>query len=210
MIDVSQLRVVEHSIVRDALTRMRCRDTSSTEFRAAARTLAWALAYEATRDLPLEECDIDTPVCAALGARLNGRVVATPILRAGLGMLDGFLDLVPSAGTGYIGLRRDEETLVAHEYYRNVPEIAGAHFFLLDPMLATGGSVLAALRLLPVRTAASCSLLSFIAAPEGVAAVMAEYPDLRIFTGSLDERLNERGYIVPGLGDAGDRLCDTL
>lgn len=204
------LTVVRHSIVSHALTALRECDTSTVEFRAAARVIARALAYEATRHLPLESVRIETPMEITDGARLTARVVAAPILRAGLGMLDGFLDIVPTAATGFIGLRRDEETLQPYEYYRNLPDLAGAHLFLLDPMLATGGSIVAALRALPLESAASVSVLGIIAAPEGVRGVAAEFPAIPIYVASLDRCLNERGYILPGLGDAGDRLCATL
>ncbi len=207
---VPTLTVVRHSAVEAAVTMLRRRETPAQEFRAATRTVARALAYEATRDLPLEEAGIETPVAPTSGSVLSCRVIAVPILRAGLGMLDGFIDMLPTVAVGFVGMRRDEETLLPHEYYRNVPDPVGAHLFLLDPMLATGGSVVAALGKLPVDKAASTSLLSVIAAPEGVAAVARAFPGVRIFTGALDDRLNEHGYIVPGLGDAGDRLWDTI
>jgi uracil phosphoribosyltransferase len=204
------VHVVRHSVVAGALAIMRDRTSSSLEFRASARTIARALAYEATRDLPVEAFDVETPIMKTIGHRFNGHVVAAPILRAGLGMLDAFLDIVPAASTGFIGLKRDETTLLPDEYYRNLPCTDGAHFFLLDPMLATGGSVRAALSAVDVDGLASCTLLSFIAAPEGIGAVTGAYPRLRIFTAAVDERLNDVGYIVPGLGDAGDRLCGTM
>jgi uracil phosphoribosyltransferase len=206
----ASVHLLRHGAVADALTALRQRETSTVEFRARARSIARALAYEATRDLPLEPVDIRTPVAATTGYRIAGRIIAAPILRAGLGLLDGFLEVVPTAATGFVGLKRNEETLQPYEYYRNIPDPTGSHFFLLDPMLATGGSVLAALRALPVEQMASVHLLSIIAAPEGLAAVAAEFPTLRIFTAGIDERLDERGFIVPGLGDAGDRLCETL
>ncbi len=205
----ANLTIVAHSAVADALTVMRRRDTTTVDFRARARTIARALAYEATRDLPLETIPIETPMGSFHGSALRARVIATPILRAGLGMLEGFLDIVPAAATGFIGLKRNEETLLPYEYYRNVPDLAGAHFYLLDPMLATGGSTLAALAALPLDIPASITLVTIICAPEGVRAVNAAHPNVRIFTAALDERLNDIGYIVPGLGDAGDRLCDT-
>jgi len=194
----------------DALGRLRNRHSSTLEFRAAVRLIARALAYEATRELPVEAIAIDTPMERMDADRMTARVVAVPILRAGLGLLDGFLDIIPSAATGFIGLRRNEHTLLPDEYYRNIPDLDGAHLFLLDPMLATGGSVLAALRAIPLENVASVSLLSIIAAPEGAGAVAAAFPQLTIFTAALDRCLNDRGYILPGLGDAGDRLCETL
>jgi uracil phosphoribosyltransferase len=206
---LQSLTIIRHSAVADALTVLRCRDTTTVDFRARARTIARALAYEATRDLPVEERAIETPMGAFTGIALRTRVIATPILRAGLGMLDGFLDIIPAAATGFIGLKRNEETLLPYEYYRNIPDPRGAHFFLLDPMLATGGSAVAALGSLPLDRIASVTLVTIICAPEGVAAVSRAFPQVKIFTASLDERLNDIGYIVPGLGDAGDRLCDT-
>jgi uracil phosphoribosyltransferase len=204
------LRVIRHSTVAEALGRMRRRDTSTVEFRAAAHQIARALAYEATRNLPLSELEVETPLERVRIASLSGRIVATPILRAGLGMLQGFLDVVPTAATGYIGLRRNEETLLPYEYYRNLPDLTGAHLFLLDPMLATGGSINAALAALPLESIETVSILSIIAAPEGVGAVAAAYPDVSIYTASLDRALDANGFIRPGLGDAGDRLCETL
>jgi uracil phosphoribosyltransferase len=206
----SSVVVVRHAVVAGALAVLRSRDSSQIEFRSSARTIARALAYEATRDLPTEAIDVETPLTVTSGHRLSAPVVVAPILRAGLGMLDAFLDIVPGASTGFIGLKRDETTLLPHEYYRNLPPTAGSHFFLLDPMLATGGSVRAALDAIDADALASCTLLSFIAAPEGIAAVSAAHPRLRIVTASIDERLNDCGYILPGLGDAGDRLCGTV
>jgi uracil phosphoribosyltransferase len=210
LVVTSNVNVVRHAVVSDALAMLRSRTSSSLEFRSAARMIARALAYEATRDLPVEALDVETPLTMTTGHRVSGRVVVAPILRAGLGMLDAFLEVVPAAATGFIGLKRDESTLLPHEYYRNLPATAGAHFFLLDPMLATGGSIRAALEAVDTASLASCTLLSFIAAPEGVAAVTAAHPSMRIFTAAIDERLHDCGFIVPGLGDAGDRLCDTM
>lgn len=205
----ANLHCIKHSVVADALAVLRMKSTSTVEFRARLGVIARALAYEATRSLPLVDEEADTPVSVTTVQRMRAQVIATPILRAGLGMLDGFLEVIPWAATGFIGVQRNEETLLPHEYYRNVPNISAAHFFLLDPMLATGGSICAALRRLPTSAAASVTLLSIIAAPEGVAAISEEFPDVTIFTASLDERLDDRGFIIPGLGDAGDRLCDT-
>ncbi len=207
---LASLRIVRHSAVADALGRLRNRHSSTLEFRAAVRMIARALAYEGTREVPMEAIAIDTPMERMDAERMTARIIAAPILRAGLGMLDGFLDIIPSAATGFIGLRRNEQTLLPDEYYRNLPDLDGAHLFLLDPMLATGGSVRAALRAIPLGSVASVSLLSIIAAPEGVSAVAAEFPQLAIVTAALDRCLNDRGYILPGLGDAGDRLCETL
>lgn len=205
-----RLHVIQHNVVADAITALRRRETPTMGFRTHARLISRALAHEATREAPIECIRVETPVAAADGCRLSGRTIVAPILRAGLGMLDGFLDVIPHAATGFIGLRRDEQTLLPFEYYRNVPDPSGAHFFLLDPMLATGGSVLAALESFRLEEIASITLLSIIAAPEGVEAVLTAVPQLNLYVAALDERLNDRGYIVPGLGDAGDRLCNTL
>lgn len=204
------VNVVQHSVVADALRVMRSRETSTVEFRTATRIVARALTHEATRHLPLASVNINTPLEPVEAGKLTDRIVATPILRAGLGMLDGFLDVVPTAAAGFIGLRRNEQTLVPYEYYRNLPSLEGAHLFFLDPMLATGGSILAALRALPMDSLASVSLLSIIGAPEGVHAVTSEFPSLSLYIASIDRCLNEHGFILPGLGDAGDRLCATL
>jgi uracil phosphoribosyltransferase len=207
---MSSLQVVRHSAVADALRTIRSRETSTVEFRAATRLIARALAYEGTRSLPVEAIEIDTPMERAAAEKIAAQVVAIPILRAGLGLLDGFLDIIPAAATGFVGLRRNELTLEPDEYYRNVPDLAGAHVFLLDPMLATGGSIRAALRSMPLEGAASVHVLSIIAAPEGVRAVADEFPGVTMVVASLDRCLNTHGYILPGLGDAGDRLCQTL
>ncbi len=201
--------LIRHSVVADALRVMRQAESTMMQFRTAANTVARALAYEATRDLPVEHVMIQTPLEATEASMLNSKVVAVPILRAGLWMLDGFLEIVPSASTGFIGLRRNEETLKPFEYYRNVPDIETAHLFLLDPMLATGGSICAALANLPIALAASVSVLSIIAAPEGLARIGAAFPDVQIHVAAIDRQLSDVGYILPGLGDAGDRLCGT-
>ncbi len=204
------IHLLNHSIIARAVTVLRDKNTSVVEFRAHARIIARGLAFQATQRLPLIPVQVQTPLATTTGVQLRDSVIAAPILRAGLGMLDGFLDVLPDAITGFIGMKRDEETLEPYEYYRNVSDLANAHLFLLDPMLATGGSVRAAMRALPLERAASYSLLSIIAAPEGIAATLAEFPNLQIHVAVVDQRLNEIGYIVPGLGDAGDRLCHTL
>lgn len=202
--------ILRHSVVADAIGVMRGHASSSVQFRNATRQISRALAYEATRNLPLESVTVETPLEQTAAGALVCRVIAVPILRAGLWMLDGFLDIIPQAAAGFIGLRRNEQTLVPHEYYRNLPDVSGAHLFLLDPMLATGGSITAALAALPLEEAASVSLLSIIAAPEGVQAVTTRFANARLYIAALDRQLNDQGYILPGLGDAGDRLCDTL
>ena len=189
-IDQVNVHAIDHPIVADALRVMRSEMSSTVEFRTATRLIARALAYEATRRLPLAVVNINTPLEPVEAGMLADRVIATPIHRAGLGMLDGFLDIVPTAAAGFIGLKRNEQTLLPYEYYRNLPSLAGAHLFILDPMLATGGSVLAALDALPQdrpgELPASISLLSIIAAPEGVRAVTSKYPSAAIHIASID------------------------
>ncbi|MCC7439229.1 MAG: uracil phosphoribosyltransferase [Armatimonadetes bacterium] len=204
------VHLLDHSLIARAVTVLRDRNTSVVEFRAHVRAVARGLAFQATQRLPLVPVEVETPLANTTGAQLRDSVIAAPILRAGLGMLDGFLDVLPDAITGFIGMKRDDETLEPYECYRNISDLTNAHLFLLDPMLATGGSARAAMRSLPLDRAASHSLLAIIAAPEGIAATLAEFPSLQIYVAAVDERLNEIGYIVPGLGDAGDRLCHTL
>ncbi|HVZ39110.1 MAG TPA: uracil phosphoribosyltransferase [Candidatus Kapabacteria bacterium] len=207
---VSPPVVLSHSVVADAIRVMRMQESDAIQFRAAIRTVSRALAYEATRDLPVERVEIETPLERMQAARLAGCTVAVPILRAGLWMLDGVLDIIPASAAGFIGLKRNEETLVPYEYYRKVPSLDGAHLFLLDPMLATGGSITAALRGLPLESAASVSVLTIISSPEGIDAVTTAFPAARLYTGVVDRCLSDIGYILPGLGDAGDRLCGTV
>lgn len=202
--------VLEHPLVREAVSALRDRETPSREFRQHTRTISRALAYEATRDLPFVAAMVETPITTAPGGSVVAPIIALPVLRAGLGMIDGFLEIVPQAATGYVGMRRDEQTLLPQEYYRNLPPLLNAHLFLLDPMIATGGSICATLARLDLAETASCTLLSVIAAPEGIGSVQRHYPSVRIWLAALDSGLNEKGFIVPGLGDAGDRLWGTL
>jgi uracil phosphoribosyltransferase len=201
---------VRHALIEHVLCRLRDEATPSEEFRRLARRISYLLIAEATRDLASVEARVQTPLTTAVVRRLAGRVVAIPVLRAGLGMLEPFLELVPEAQVGYVGLERNEETAVARRYYQKVPKgIDEAAVFLLDPMLATGGSAvmaLAALRELGVRGA---RVLSVVAAPEGIARLAAEAPDAILFTAAVDQGLNDRKYILPGLGDFGDRLYGT-
>jgi uracil phosphoribosyltransferase len=200
------LNVLRHAVAEEALARLRDRGTGSEEFRRLARRVALLVAVEATRSLPLADGLVDTPLERAPARRLAGRVVAVPILRAGLGMLPSFLEVVPEAATGYLGLERDEETAVARAYYDKVPDVAGADVFLLDPMLATGGSAAMAAERVARRRPRSLALLCVVATPEGVARLDAAAPGIVIHTAALDRGLNERKYILPGLGDFGDRL----
>lgn len=204
------LAVVRHAVVDEALARLRDRATGPEEFRRLAKRVALILAAEATRDLASREADVETPLERARVRRLSTRVVAVPILRAGLGLLEPFLEIVPEAEVGYFGLQRDEETAVARRYYEKIPkDLASAEVFLLDPMLATGGSAVMAIEGLRGMGARSVRLLSVVAAPEGVAHVDAACPGTAVFTAALDRELNARKFILPGLGDFGDRLYGT-
>jgi uracil phosphoribosyltransferase len=204
------LAVVRHAVVSEALARLRDRATGPEEFRRVAKRVALILAAEATRDLATRGATIDTPLETAPVERLAARVVAVPILRAGLGMLEPFLEIVPEAEVGYFGLQRDERTAVARRYYEKIPaDLGAAEVFLLDPMLATGGSAAMAIDELRGMGARSVRLLSVVAAPEGVAHLEASCPGTRIFTAALDRELNAQKFILPGLGDFGDRLYGT-
>jgi uracil phosphoribosyltransferase len=204
------LQVVQHPLVEDVLARLRDRGTQPDEFRRLARRVSLLLVSEATRDLALAEGAVETPLETARVKRLAPRVVAVPVLRAGLGMLDAFLELVPQAEVGYFGLERNEQTAVARRYYEKVPKDLGtAVVFLLDPMLATGGSAALAVDGLRGLGAKQVRLLSIVAAPEGVAHLEAAASGAVVYTAALDRELNDRKYILPGLGDFGDRLFGT-
>jgi len=208
---VECVQVVNHPLAQAALSLLRNAETPPDLFRAAAKRLGTLLFTEATRDLPSQEVHLKTPLQPATGLQLAGEIWLCPILRAGLGMLESCLELFPGAHVGFLGLYRDEKTLEPHWYYQNLPErfADGAQVFLLDPMLATGGSIKAALEILLSRGASRPVVLSFIAAPEGIRKVHEAFPLVTIYTGAVDEQLNSRGYILPGLGDAGDRLYGT-
>ncbi len=204
------LLVVRHPVIEDCLARLRDQATPCDEFRRLARRVSVLLAVEATRDLPTQDDVVQTPLERTQVQRLGARVVAVPVLRAGLGMLDAFLELVPQAQVGYFGLERNEETAAARRYYEKVPkDLAGAVVFLLDPMLATGGSAAMAVDGLQGLGARQVRLLSIVAAPEGVAHLEPTVPDATVYTAALDRGLNARKYILPGLGDFGDRLFGT-
>jgi uracil phosphoribosyltransferase len=204
------LHVVRHPLIDDALGRLRDRATPCDEFRRLARRVSLLLAAEATRDLTLSDVAIETPLEPAIARCMSSRVVAVPVLRAGIGMLEAFLELVPQAQVGYFGLERNEETAAARRYYEKVPkELGNATVFLLDPMLATGGSAAMAVDGLTGLGANRVRLLSIVAAPEGVAHLEAVVPDAIIYTAALDRQLNDKKYILPGLGDFGDRLFGT-
>ncbi len=204
------LHVVDHPLLHDIMAALRDRNTTSDEFRQLAYRVSVFLIAEATRDLPTLKGTVSTPLESAEVRRLAARVVAVPVLRAGIGMLQAFLDLVAGTQVGYFGLERDEETAEARCYYEKVPpDLGSARVYLLDPMLATGGSAAMAVEGLIARGARNVRLVSVVAAPEGVDRLLAAAPDAEVFTAALDRGLNDRKYILPGLGDFGDRLYGT-
>jgi uracil phosphoribosyltransferase len=205
------LTIIEHPLVQHKLTLMRKKETPSASFRQLLWEISMLLAYEVTRDLPLQEVSVDTPVCRTRSPMLSGKKLAlVSIMRAGNGLLDGILELIPAARVGFVGLYRDEETLEPVEYYCKVPDqLENRLVIAVDPMLATGNSSVAAITRLKEAGAKDIRLLSLLAAPEGVSCMKEAHPDVQVFTASLDEKLNEQGYIVPGLGDAGDRMFGT-
>ena len=208
---MSKIHVFDHPLILHKLGIIRSKDTGVKEFREIISEIAMLMCYEATRDLPVEEVEIETPVAKAKAYRLAGKKLAVvPILRAGLGMVDGMLTLIPSAKVGHIGLYRDPDTLEPVEYYCKLPQdIAGRDVIVVDPMLATGGSASAAVSFLKKRGCRSIRLMSIIGAPDGVRRMQADHPDVDIYVAAVDDHLNEHGYIVPGLGDAGDRIFGT-
>jgi uracil phosphoribosyltransferase len=207
---VDTLTVIDHPLAGHLLTELRDARTAPERFRSLTKRLATVLALEATRRLPTRDAPVTTPVTDTTGHRLAARVVAVPILRAGLGLLTAVTELLPDVEVGYVGLERDEETLQPTEYYLKVPDLADASVLLLDPMLATGGSAAFAVDLLKARGATDLQLVCVVAAPEGVERLAAAHPDVGVVTASLDASLNDLGYIVPGLGDFGDRLFGTF
>jgi uracil phosphoribosyltransferase len=205
-----KLHVVSHPLVEDVLAALRDKRTPSSEFRRLSHRVSLLVAAEATRDLPTAEAEVETPLETTMIRRLARRVVAVPVLRAGLGMLDAFLELVPTAQVGYFGLERNEQTAVARRYYEKVPkDLEDAVVYLLDPMLATGGSAAMAIEGLNGLGARQVRLLCVVAAPEGVAYLERTLPEAEVYTAALDRELNEHKYILPGLGDFGDRLFGT-
>jgi uracil phosphoribosyltransferase len=204
------LHIVEHPVVHDALATLRDATTTPEIFRRMAIRISLLLAAEATRDVPSAPVSVLTPLGPARGRRVSGGVVVVPVLRAGLGMLDAVLELLPNARVGHIGLQRDELTAVASKYYSNLPrDLDGTFVLMIDPMLATGGSAVAALDLLKVAGATEIRMICIVAAPEGVALVERHHPTVHIYTPVIDEGLNVHKFIVPGLGDFGDRLYGT-
>lgn len=211
MKEYKNVRLINHPMVQHKLTLLRDVNTGVKEFRELVEELALLMGYEVTRDLTLEEVEIETPICKTKSKIISGKKLGIiPILRAGLGMVDGLLKLVPTAKVGHVGLYRDPITLKPVEYYCKLPtDIAEREIIILDPMLATGGSAIAAINFLKEKDAKNIKLMCLLGAPEGIDAVSREHPDVEIFLASIDEKLNEHGYIVPGLGDAGDRLYGT-
>ena len=206
----AKLHVMDHPLILHKISMLRSKETNTKDFRELIYEIALLIGYEATRDLPVTPCTVTTPVTEAVGYRLPRQVCLVPILRAGLGMVDALLNLIPAARVGHIGLYRDPATLNPVEYYCKLPpDVAERVVLVLDPMLATGGSAAAAISFLKKRGAKSIKMLNIIGAPEGVAKIAETHPDVDVYLGSLDEKLNDHGYIVPGLGDAGDRLFGT-
>ncbi|PLX33810.1 MAG: uracil phosphoribosyltransferase [Clostridiales bacterium] len=208
---MGKVHVMDHPLIQHKLTYLRDIKTGAKEFRELAKEMSTLIAYEATRDIPLEDIEIETPICKTTGKIIAGRKVGiVPILRAGLGMVDGFLTLIPAAKVGHIGLYRDPETLEPVEYYCKMPaDVTERDLIVVDPMLATGGSAIAAIGFIKDRGVQNIKLCCLIAAPEGIEAVTKAHPDVDIYVAAVDEKLNDHAYLVPGLGDAGDRLFGT-
>ena len=208
---MSNVHVFDHPLIQHKLSLMRDKNTGAKEFRELLEEISMLMVYEVTRDLPTEEVEIETPICTCKSKMLAGKKLGiVPILRAGLGMVDGVLRMVPAARIGHIGLYRDPETLEPVEYYCKLPvDSENRELLVLDPMLATGGSASAAISFLKQRGCKNIRLVNLIAAPEGIERVQKDHPDVNIYVACCDEKLNDHGYIVPGLGDAGDRLFGT-
>ena len=208
---MSTLHIFDHPLICHKITMMRDKNTNTKDFRELAEEITMLMAYEVTRDLPLEDIEIETPICKTIAKTIAGRSIGVvPILRAGLGMVEGIVKLVPNAKVGHIGLYRDPETHEPVEYYCKLPiDSENRTILVVDPMLATGGSAVAAIQFIKDRGCKDIKLMNLIAAPEGVKRVQEAHPDVDIFVASLDEKLNDHAYIVPGLGDAVDRLFGT-
>ena len=208
---MKEVTVFDHPLIQHKISILRKVETGNKEFRELVEEITMLMCYESMRDLPLEEVEIQTPITATKTRMLAGRKLAVvPILRAGLGMVNGVLNLVPAATVGHIGLYRDEQTLEPHEYYCKLPKnINTRQIIVVDPMLATGGSAVAAVNFIKQRGGEKIKFMCIIAAPEGIHALQTAHPDVEIYCGHVDEKLNEHGYIVPGLGDAGDRIFGT-
>ena len=208
---MSKVVVMDHPLIQHKIGFIRRKDTGTKDFRQTISEIAMLICYEATRDLPMDEVEIETPICKTTVKELKGKKLAVvPILRAGLGMVDGMLQLIPSAKVGHIGLYRDPVTVKPVEYYCKLPaDCSEREVFVVDPMLATGGSSVAAIQMLKDKGCKNIHFMCIIAAPEGVKAMQEAHPDVYLYIGALDEKLNDHSYIVPGLGDAGDRIFGT-
>ncbi|HIZ96478.1 uracil phosphoribosyltransferase [Ligilactobacillus pobuzihii] len=208
---MGKFEILDHPLIQHKLTIIRNEHCGTREFRQVVNEIAELMAYEVSRDMPLEDVEVKTPVQVTTAKQLAGKkVVIVPILRAGLGMVDGILELIPAAKVGHVGMYRDEETLQPHEYFVKMPEdLENREMIVVDPMLATGGSAIMAVDALKKRGAKTIKFVCLVAAPEGVKALRETHPDIDVYSAALDDHLNEDGYIVPGLGDAGDRLFGT-
>ncbi|MGD8400488.1 MAG: uracil phosphoribosyltransferase [Bacillota bacterium] len=208
---MSTVHVIDHPLIQHKLAIIRARDTGAKEFRELVEEVSMLMAYEVTRNFPLEEVEVETPISRARCYTVAGKKIAvTPILRAGLGMVEGILKLIPTAKVGHIGVYRDPESLNPIEYFCKLPlDVVDRELIVVDPMLATGGSAAAGIQFLKQRGATQIRLMCLIAAPEGIQNVQAKHPEVDIYVAAVDDRLNSHGYIVPGLGDAGDRLFGT-
>lgn len=208
---MSKVTVINHPLIQHKLTIMRMKETSTKDFRELLEEIAMLMCYEVTRDLPMEEVDIETPICKCKSKMISGKKLGiVPILRAGLGMVDGFVNLIPACRVGHIGLYRDPETHQPVEYYCKLPpDIQERELIVVDPMLATGGSSIAAIQFIKNRGCKNIKLVCLVGCPEGIKAIQEAHPDVDVYIAAIDEKLNENKYIVPGLGDAGDRLFGT-
>ncbi|MBP3390441.1 MAG: uracil phosphoribosyltransferase [Clostridia bacterium] len=209
---MAKITIFDHPLIQHKISILRNKDTDRKTFRELVDEITMFMCYEALRDLPMQDVEVETPLIKTTCKELAGEAIAVvPILRAGLGMVSGILNMVPNAAVGHIGLYRDEETLEPHEYYCKLPKrIDERQIILLDPMLATGGSAVAAIDFIKQHGGKKIKFMCMIAAPEGMKAVTEAHPDVDVYCAQMDEKLNERGYIMPGLGDAGDRLFGTL
>lgn len=206
---MSRVIVLEHPLIEHKLTKVRDKDTGTKDFRQAVNEIAGLMAYEITRDFEVKTVEVETPICKTKSSVLNKDVVIVPILRAGLGMVEGIHNIIPTAKIGHVGLYRDEETLEPKTYYQKFPDLTNAFVLVVDPMLATGGSASAAINFVKKAGGKDIRFVGLVGCPEGVKKLQESHPEIDIYLAALDEKLNEKGYIVPGLGDCGDRLFGT-